>query len=205
MIHARTRLTGASSGLVLRWPLIREEAPRRLCLTLCVCAGEGGMSLEIHKIKEIHPGIFWMLLDFPTSQLLSLLLSDEYQYVWCHNHRLGNYSWDKYHLPLFNDKVSYEVLSRFVLFDFTVPTKMFKEMLPNFDAGIHVIQLNRQPPDYFDLDKVRGKERYRLLGECEWLFEFEVPGNDYGQIASSNKQLLQNLQQHLAMGVNDLP
>jgi hypothetical protein len=24
------------------------------------------MSLEVHKIKEIHPGVFWMLLDFPT-------------------------------------------------------------------------------------------------------------------------------------------
>jgi hypothetical protein len=163
------------------------------------------MSLEVHKIKEIHPGIFWMLLDFPTSKLLPFILSDEYQYVWCHNHRVGNYAWDEYRLPLFQDKVVYDVASRIVLFDFIVPTEKFKELLPKLDAGVHIIQLNKMPPDYFDLDKVKGKERYRLLAACDWLFEFDVPGNDYGQVASPKEELLQNLLRNPAIDLRDLP
>jgi len=135
------------------------------------------MGMEVHKIKEIHPSVFWMLLDFPTSKLLPFLLSDEYQYVWCHNHIVGNYSWDEYRLPLFQDKVAYDVVSRIVSFDFIVSTEQFKEILPKLDAGVHVVQLNKMPPDYFDLDRVKGKERYRLLAECDWLFEFDVPRN----------------------------
>jgi hypothetical protein len=161
--------------------------------------------MEVHKIKEIHPSVFWMLLDFPTSKLLPFLLSDEYQYVWCHNHIVGNYSWDEYRLPLFQDKVAYDVVSRIVSFDFIVSTEKFKEILPKLDAGVHVVQLNKMPPDYFDLDRVKGKERYRLLAECDWLFEFDVPGNDYGQIASPKEELLQNLLQNPAVDLNDLP
>jgi hypothetical protein len=163
------------------------------------------MSLEVHKIKEIHPDVFWMLLDFPTSKLLPFILSDKYQYIWCHNHLVGNYSWNEYRLPLFQDKVAYDVVSRIVLFDFIVPTEKFKEILPKLDAGVHVIQLNKMPPDYFDLDKIKGKERYRLLAECDWLFEFDVPGNDYGQLASPNEELLQNLLRNPAINLKDLP
>jgi len=163
------------------------------------------MGMEVHKIKEIHPSVFWMLLDFPTSKLLPFLLSDEYQYVWCHNHIVGNYSWDEYRLPLFQDKVAYDVVSRIVSFDFIVSTEQFKEILPKLDAGVHVVQLNKMPPDYFDLDRVKGKERYRLLAECDWLFEFDVPGNDYGQIASPSEELLQNLLQNPAVDLSELP
>jgi hypothetical protein len=163
------------------------------------------MSLEIHKIKEIHPGVFWMLLDFPTSKLLPFILNDEYQYVWCHDHRVGNYSWDEYRLPLFQDKAAYDVVSRIVSFDFIVPTKKFRELLPKLDAGIHAIQLNKMPPDYFDLDKIKGKERYRLLAECEWLFEFDVPGNDYGELVSPKEELLQNLLRNPAVNLEALP
>ena len=163
------------------------------------------MSMEVHKIKEIHPSVFWMLLDSPTSKLLPFLLSDEYQYVWCHNHIVGNYSWDEYRLPLFQDKVAYDVVSRIVSFDFIVSTEKFKEILPKLGAGVHVVQLNKMPPDYFDLDSVKGKERYRLLAECDWLFEFDVPGNDYGQIASPNEELLQKLLQNPVGDLNDLP
>ncbi len=163
------------------------------------------MNLEVHKIKEIHPGVFWMLLYFPTSQLLSHILSDEYQYVWVHNHRVGNYSWDEYRLPLFQDKVEYEVRSRVIHLDFVMPAEKFKEVLPKLSPGVHVIQLNKMPPDYFDLDRVKGKSRYKLLGECEWLFEFDVPGNDYGQLVSPKEELLLNLLRNPAIDLENLP
>jgi len=163
------------------------------------------MSLEVHKIKEIHPGVFWMLLDFPTSRLLPFILSDEYRYIWCHNHRVGNYSWAEYRLPLFRDNDAHDVASRIVLFDFIVSTEKFKEILPKVDAGVHVIQLNEMPPDHFDLDKIKGKERYRLLRESDWLFEFDVPGNDYGHIASPKEELLHSLLRNPAIDLKDLP
>jgi len=161
------------------------------------------MSLEVHKIKEIHPGVFWMLLDFPTSRLLPFILSDKYRYVWCHNHRVGNGSWREYRLPLFLDKDAHDVASRIVFFDFIVPTEKFKEILPKVDAGVHVIQLNEMPPDYFDLDRIKGN--YRLLAKSDWLFEFDVPGNDYGQIASPKEELLQSILRNPAIDPKDLP
>ena len=148
------------------------------------------MNLKINEIKEIHPGVFWMLLDRPTSNLLHRLLSDKYQYVWCHNHLVGNYTWDKFKLPLTGNSDPYDVISRIVSFDFILPTREFRSALPQLQAGIHVVQLDKLPPDYFDLDKVKGTERYRLLGECDWLFEFDAPGNDYGQIASPRREWL---------------
>ena len=108
-------------------------------------------------------------------------------------------------MPLFQGEDTHDVASRIVLFDFIVPTGEFKEILPKLDAGVHVIQLNEMPPDHFDLDKIKGKERYRLLAESDWLFEFEVPGNDYGQIASSKEELLQSLLRNPAIDLNDLP
>ena len=87
----------------------------------------------------------------------------------------------------------------------TDPTEKFSEILQNLDAGVHVIQLNEIPPDYFDLDKIKGKERYKLLAESDWLFEFDVPGNDYGQIASSKEELLRSLLRNPAIDLNDLP
>jgi hypothetical protein len=77
--------------------------------------------------------------------------------------------------------------------------------LPKVDAGVHVIQLNEMPPDHLDLDKIKGNERYRLLAESDWLFEFDVPGNDYGQIASPKEELLQSLLRNPAIDLNDLP
>jgi hypothetical protein len=163
------------------------------------------MSLKVHKIKEIHPGVFWMLLSFPTSRLLQYILDDKYQYVWCHNHSLGNYFWDEYRLPLFRDKIDYEVMARVVDFDFIMPTEKFKEILPKMNRGVHVVQLNKMPPDYFNLDRVKGLSRYKLLTECDWLFEFSVPGNDYGEIASPKEELLLNLLQNQAIDLNNLP
>jgi hypothetical protein len=116
-----------------------------------------------------------------------------------------NYSWRDYRLPLFLDKDAHDVSSRLVLFDFIVSTEKFKEILPKLDAGVHVIQLNEMPPDNFDLDKIKGKERYRLLAEGDWLFEFDVSGNDYGQIASPKEELLQSILQNPAIDTNDLP
>lgn len=163
------------------------------------------MDLEIHKIKEIHPGVFWMLLDCPTSRFLSFILSDAYEFVWCHNHIVGDGSWEEYGLPLFQDKIPHDVLARRVVFDFIVPTERFKEILPHLDPSVHIIQLNKLPPYYLKPDKIKAKTWYKLLDECDWLFEFDIPGNDYGQISSPNEELLLGLLQNPAIDWNNLP
>jgi hypothetical protein len=157
----------------------------------------GQMTVEVNVIKEIHPGVFWSLLEYPTSRMLSSILDDSYRYVWCHNHIVGDYTWKTFSLPLFSDNVAHEVRSRIVRFDFITSTEAFRRILPQLEAGIHVIQLNQLPPDYFDLDQIHGKTKYDLLWQCDWLFEFDVPGNDYGQIATPNKHFLSGLLQTL--------
>ena len=86
-----------------------------------------------------------------------------------------------------------------------MPTENFKEILPKLTPGVHIIRLNRMPPEYFDLDRVNGKPRYKILAECEWLFELDVPGNDYGQIASPKEELLLNLLRNPAIDLENLP
>ena len=68
------------------------------------------------------------------------------------------------------------------MFDFIVLTEKFKEILPEIDAGVYSIRLNKVPPDYFDLDKIKVEKCDRLLAEGDWLFEFDVPGKITGRL-----------------------
>ena len=108
---------------------------------------------------------------------------------------VGNGSWENYRLLLFQDKVSHDVLAKQVVFDFIVLTERFKQILPQLDPGIHVIQLNILPPHYLEPDRLEGTRWYKLLSECDWLFEFDIPGNDYGQSASPKEDFLLGLLQ----------
>ena len=147
--------------------------------------------VETHTIKQLQQGVYWTLLEWPTSELLPALLRDTHRYVWCHNHEVGNFTWRPFVLPLALDTCPQPVISRLARFDFILPVTDFLRVLPQLHRGIHVVQLNRLPADYLDLDRIKGPERYRLLSEAEWLFEFNVPGNDYGELASCDRTLLE--------------
>ena len=40
------------------------------------------MEIKTNEIKEIYKGHYFMLLDFPTIDILNYMLDKSYQYVW---------------------------------------------------------------------------------------------------------------------------
>ncbi len=149
------------------------------------------MNIEIYKIKELFPDVFWVLLDHPKSDMLAQLLNLNVPYVLCWDHSAGSGSWQQYKLPLTASNVEHEVYSKSIKYDFLVSTEKFISLLPELPAGIKVVQIREMPPNYLDLSVIQGKERYRLLSECGWELELRTPGNDYGELLSPNRELLE--------------
>lgn len=148
------------------------------------------MTLETNKIKEIAPGIYGVLLWCPQSHMLSELLDRQTPFVLCWDHDVGNYTWRDFCLPVLDPREPIDVLSRIANFDFIVPTERFLEMLPGMKPAVKAVQLSSVPPDHLDMRRIQGKQLYRVLGECGWHVFLDTPGNDYGQMMSPKREVL---------------
>lgn len=163
---------------------------------------------NINSIKEIYPGHFQILLDFATIDFLKFVLSDNYKYVWVYSHQVNNsLDWDTYDLPLFSSQDHYKVLARQIQFDYIMPIKDFKEVLPKVGPGITLSQINSLPKYYLNPTTITGKTRYDLLlKECDYLLEIDIPSaTDYGTLVSRNKEYLQGLLDNADINWNNLP
>ena len=149
------------------------------------------MTLETNQIKEIEPGVYWTLLSFPESSLLTQLLDPNTKYVLCWNHTVGNYAWREFCAPLVKPDQPLNLLSRVIHFDFILETKAFTDLLPEIGRAIKAVQLNRIPPDYLDMERIKGKQLHRVLRECGWHVLLDTPGNDYGQLMSPKREVLE--------------
>ena len=83
------------------------------------------------------------------------------------------------------------MVSRMANFDFIVPTGRFLEILPKIRPAIRAVQLGKMPPDYLDMRTIKGKQLYRILGECDWHVLIDTPANDYGQVMSPKRNDLE--------------
>jgi hypothetical protein len=53
-------------------------------------------------------------------------------------------------------------------------------------------QFKNFPQNHLGLTKIKGKQRYRLLGELDWNFVCDIPGaRDYAPIESPYRQLIE--------------
>ena len=110
---------------------------------------------NINKIKEIFPSTFQIILDFATNEFLQHALREDYKYVWVYNHSLKNhYNWQTRSLPLFDHGDNFEVFSRHLKFDFVLPTSQFQNLLPRLENGIMLVQLNKVPKYYIDVNRI---------------------------------------------------
>ena len=141
-------------------------------------------------IKELVPGVHWALLDFPSTGIVPALLDVETPHVLCWGGHVGSWRWEKFLVPVSAPLQPEPVLARAVEVDFVVETARFVELLPALGPGVSAVQLNELPPDHLDLRKVRGNELWRLLGEIGWHVWFEIPGNDFGQVASPDRSVV---------------
>lgn len=147
--------------------------------------------LEVNKIKEVSPGVYWVKLWCPESYILRELLDPQMPFVLCWDYEMGNYTWRGFCLPVLNPYEPINVLSRIANFDFILPTKKFLEILPHMRPAIKAVQLGSVPPDYLDMSRIQGKPLYRILAECGWHILIDTPANDYGQMMSPKREILE--------------
>lgn len=151
---------------------------------------------NINTIKEIYPGQFQIILDFATNKFIEFAISDHYKYISVVNYSpQKTLSWEQLHLPLSENGENIKLLARSLHFDFVLDTNEFMKVLPTLRSGINMIQLNKLPKYYLNLNGMHRKTFYDLLTEeCDYLFHLDIPSaTDYGTIVSSNKGYLQNL------------
>ena len=150
-----------------------------------------GDNLEVHVVKEVASGVFSAVLDFPRKEaLLPGLLESAFPYVLCWGHHVGCYRWEPFKVPVVDPQRPEEVLARAIDVDFVVATSRFKELLPDLGPGVCAVQLAQLPPDYLDLRKIKGKELWRQLNQVGWHVWVNIPGNDYAQIASPDRDVV---------------
>jgi hypothetical protein len=148
------------------------------------------MTLETDKIKEVAPGVFWVLLWCPESSLLRELLAPA-GYVLCWDYDVGDFTWRDARLPVLDLKEPLTVRTRAVNFDFILPAAEFAEILPRMKPAIRAVQLGKLPPDYLDMRRIKGEQLYRILSECGWHVLLDTPANDYGQLMSPNREVVE--------------
>lgn len=163
---------------------------------------------NINTIREIYDGCYRVILDFATSEIVKYILTDDYKYVWVHNHLVGDYNeWNDCELPVLSFQNNLKVKAKGVRFDFILETEEFKQLLPDWNGGIEIVQMNKYPPNYLDIYKIKGKTRFELLkNECDYLFELSIPTSaDYGEIISSDLEFLQSVLCNSEINWDNLP
>jgi hypothetical protein len=135
------------------------------------------------------------------------LIQRQHKFIWVYGYELkGNDSWTMFQLPI-SDKLHRTVLARQLKYDFIIGTNEFDEVKNEMPNGVTLFQINKHPPDFLDLGKIKGKTRYDLLKkECDYLFEIDLPSAvDYGTLVSSNKSYLTELLDDKGINWKDLP
>lgn len=146
---------------------------------------------ELNVIKKIAPGTHWALLAYPTSALLAEVLDSSLPYVLCWNHQVGSFRWEEFALPTIVSGLAEPVQSRVLRYDALFTTARFKELLPRLGPAIRAVQLASKPPDWLEMSRLRGKECWRVLGEIGWHVLLDTPGNDFGQVASPSREVVE--------------
>ncbi len=162
---------------------------------------------NINTIKEIYPGTYQIILDFASNKFIDHVIRDTHKFIWVHSYELkSNDTWTNFQLPI-SDNLKMSVLARQLKYDFIIGTNEFDKIKNEMPNGVTLLQINRQPPDFLDLEKIKGKTRYDLLKkECDYLFEIDLPSAvDYGTLVSSNVDFLTDLLNDKRVNWKDLP
>ena len=163
---------------------------------------------NINSIKEVYPGVYSITLNFASNNIIQHILSDNYKYVWVNNYQPPQANnWTNSFIPLFGHSDGINTLNRRLKLEFAMPTKDFRAVIAKMSNGLTVIQINKLPPEYLDIERLQGKTLFQLLEkECDYLFYLNIPEPiDYGTLISSNLKFLQDVLENTALNWNDLP
>lgn len=149
---------------------------------------------NINTIQEIYKGVYRVLLDFPTKDILYSLVDKTYKYIWCINYIENPYEWKNNINNLYGIE-KHNVLSRNLRMEYIIRTEDFIDLIPSIKGSLHIIQTNSIPPYYLDINKLADKPKYKLLNDnINFLFEIDLPASpDYTELISPNKIFLENI------------
>ena len=149
------------------------------------------MGIDIHKMKEIYPGVFYSVLDMPDADIFLKLIDPDMAYVLCWENGVGNYTWQDFNLPITSPEKVEKVLARRIEFSFCCATEKFMTLLPNMEPSLKAVQLNAVPPKHFSIEQFPKKQTWRVLKECGWHVMIDIPGNDYGEVFSPYREVVE--------------
>lgn len=155
-------------------------------------------SIHPYEIKEIYPGQYHMMLDFPDVEDILKIISTEYNYIWFYDCTSCCVNWHKV------DSVSFEtplkdILIRNVHFECIIETERIQEIEPYMKGGFHMVQLNKLPPPYLRMDskQIDDRTKHEMLSKLEYILHVFIPGNDYGWIVSPDLEYLKGIAEKL--------
>ena len=150
--------------------------------------------LSVNTITEIYKGIYSVLLDFPTKDILYSMINKSYKYVWCVNYTANSYVWRDNVNNLYDVEV-HDVLTRNIKMEYLMKTEDFIRIIPSIRGSLHLLQTNTIPPYYLDIQGFTGDLKYKLLSNnIDFLFEIDLPASpDYTEVISPNKFFLEDL------------
>ena len=120
------------------------------------------MNKKINTITEIYKGIYCVLLDFPTKEILYSIINKSYKYIWCVNYAADTNVWNNRMTSLYGIEIQ-DVLTRNLKMEYLMKTEDFLEIIPFLNGSPHLLQINAIPPYYLDLNKLPDHTKYKLL------------------------------------------
>lgn len=153
---------------------------------------------KCNEITTLYDGHYQLILDFQSKLDIIKILNTSYKYVWGTNHIENSVNWTNYHHTLYECEISTNgAQARNIQMEFLINTDEFIRLIPFIKQTINIIQTNKLPPYYLNLNRLTGKGKYDLLKkEVDYLYELDVPGaSDYITIISPNIEFLKSIKE----------
>ena len=160
---------------------------------------------ELYKNKPLFDNVEIMHLYYINPDFLKHLIDPSVKYTWLYELPVLGIDWQELNWPIFG-KENIPFMSRQTEMDIIVETEKLESIYPFIEKNhTQVIQMNKIPPYYLRLDSVQGKERYRILNEIDYYFEFDNGGGqEWGTITSSNQQFWKKLKSNSVIDWNKM-
>ena len=111
-----------------------------------------------NEITKIYDGHYQVILDFTSKLDIIKILDSSYKYVWGINHVENSVDWAIYKHTLFKHKIrESDICVRNVQMEFLISTDAFIDLIPFIKQTITIVQTNKKPPYYLNINKLKGK------------------------------------------------
>ena len=160
------------------------------------------------EIREFQPNIFDLMLNPCSAMVLPHVLGEEVPFVWLESHCPNNRTeWWQAQVPLRRGGQYFPLKVRLLRFDVMFPTRQFLSLLPEFaDAGMLLLQLERELPNTLRPEDLNDNERYKVLMQNGLYLEFDLPhAGEYARVVSPHRDVLERIKDNPVIASASLP